>query len=179
MTQNSSTSEKTHPPIAPPDPSETTCSTGKQQSWAPTTPPTPAESSSSTSTSQQTTHSNPQRYTSPPASTTATSTRTEESVWIFSRISGVLLLRLVRCFWVFVLFWPILILMIPLCLILHSCSRAIGRGMIVLLENGLVSMPCNCGMCCICEWERSVSDERASLSCIDRLRELANEGGSR
>jgi hypothetical protein len=80
---------KTLRQIARRDPLVMICSTGKRQLWDRRTLPIRAVSSFWTFTFLPTILSSLPRFTLPHAFTIATSTRTEVSVWTFSRTSGV------------------------------------------------------------------------------------------
>ena len=118
------------------------CSTGKQLLWDLMSPLTQEEFSFWTFTFLPTTLSSHPRYTSPPVFITATLTRTEVSVSIFSKTSGVQRWPLARCYFLSVHSLLIQTRMIRWFQILLSSWRRTKEGTTVLLGSGLQSMQC-------------------------------------
>ena len=142
--KSSSTSEKIHPPTAPPVQStRRTNITGKQPSWDQMILLTPEESSSWTFISQRTTHSSQPRSTSQPGSIIQTSTRTARFAWISSKSSGPQLSPSPRFCSPSAPCWLIQTQMILWCQRSLRSTKLTSQSTRPQPESGLESMPCD------------------------------------
>lgn len=141
-TKSSKTWGVTPLPIAPPDRSEMTFSTGRQQSWGLMSHPMRVVSISSQFISQQTTLSNRLRFPSQHESIIAILTPTAEFALTFSKTSGPRPSPSAKSCYQFALCSLTPTQMTPLFQRLRSYCDKIGPSTMLMLASGPRSLPC-------------------------------------